>query len=1381
VRLPPNHQSTTRSGDELLVPDTSSNIETAPSKVELGEFNENIITGDEIQRLLEEQQDDRLDKQGELLEAIRKDRFEVVQFLVDKCGADVNMHNSNGSNALLEAARNGHVDILRFLVAEGGARVDMRNNYGSTVLTLAARGGRVDVVRLVHNWDTDVNIHESDRLTALMEGAGGGHMSVVQFLVNEGVDVNIRDSKRSTALMEASHGGHMDVVRFLVDEWGAGVNMRNSNGSTALMEAASNGHIAVVRFLLAEGGARVNALNSYGSTALMEAAGGGHTNVVQFLVTESGASVHMQNNYGSNALILAALGGHLDVVRFLVTASGTDENMQDDHRSTALMKAAHGGHVDVVHFLVTEGGTDVNSGGNNGWTALMLAAQAGHVNVVRFLVAECDADVNMRNAEAHTALRIASDHGHIEIVHLLTPFAQPRHRSTIDAGHKSLNSDASRSIAIPPSEVELGAFDGQRNVGGDFRVKWLGADAVVKLFLPDASVSTFEQEVRAWQTLRHPNVLKLYGVCQAAPNVNFFVCEYASRGSLAEYAASLSSSSDLKPLTWKFLYEAALGLEYLHERGIIHGDLRCSNILIGNDGLAKLSNFSLTGEATNPRSVIRSMRWQAPEVLEGSPASRESDVYSLGMCILEAASGNKPWSAEDERTTRFFKLNWNGDAHASVPYNKRGSIHPCGDTFVRSDDSHFFRRSRELVWQMCCQRPHDRSSLTSIISELEQLSVTAPQPEAEAASCFEGCKGEGADEQWQKLRQCMDNGDNAQHGELFTKLQHICGRLQESEHSYPLLDRFYSLVADLYQTVKMTSEEAWAMRLSCTRATSTSMISFTRCVDALLKALGESVPEETDISRQQQRREQGVVFVSGIADTVLLLQTLKSVEERCALLNSLRSEIENAEDKYTEEQLRTMQKTYEVIESKLALEGVKNAATLTPKWFIPWWELILDEGEALGTGDYGSVQRAKWLDSDVVVKQVLLPGSDTTASSDSFYDSLCAVRVQSPTDPETVAKRAEAQEMFRREADIWFGFSHPHVVRLFGACHIGRPFFVCEYATHGTLVSYLRQHPDKLWAKLHEAALGVQYLHARGVVHGDLKGNNVVIGSDLKAKVTDFGLSLAVESEAAAPISGAWHWVAPECLVGKKAEQKGVKPTFESDVYSLGMCIVEALRVVETVQDGKPSYGCLPWGRLDNPVVKHHVTRGKLPSRPSICTNDRWTLVTRMCVLNPKKRIKISTVVDELERFVKMSTGSNTTNQAGLVTDDVAALTYPVNQESVVSLTAAAHKLLSQVRGNSNQQDNVPVVLYDSLWDRIQHVREQIEGSPEAGCKSAFHALVVEAQISTASLVEARSGDLVSLARVLMGCYALSRRLDKLCDAHFLRNPRKLEFSETSQ
>ncbi|KAE8889224.1 hypothetical protein PF003_g26625 [Phytophthora fragariae] len=530
--------------------------------------------------------------------------------------------------------------------------------------------------------------------------------------------------------------------------------------------------------------------------------------------------------------------------------------------------------------------------------------------------------------------------------------------------------------------------------------------------------------------------------------------------------------------------------------------------------------------------------------------------------------------------------------------------------------------------------------------------------------------------------------------------------------------------------------------------------------------MGESTSEETNMSWQQQHHEQTAAFASGITDTVLLLQDLKSVEEKAAFLQMLKVEIATPQDKYTGEQLETMKKTYEEIESRLGNNG--DAANLTPEWFIPWYELLLDKGNHLGAGSFGSVCRAKWLDSDVVVKQVTLPGSDRNPESAYSFDSLFEPIDQSPLDPQTTAKRTEAQTMFRREADIWFGFSHPHVVRLFGACHIGRPFFVCEYATHGTLDRYLRKHPDELWTKLREAALGVQYLHARGVVHGDLKGNNIVIGSDLKAKVTDFGLSSLADSEDSSAISGALHWVAPECLADKNVENAATKTTFESDVYSLGMCIVEALRVVEAVKTRKPSNGCLPWGVIDIVAVKYHVRCGKLPPRPE-CEDGQWGLIRRMCAAKPEERIKISTVVDELERLA-----NDTNTQANDVTDRM----HSANQESVALVTAEARKLLAEWRSNTEQHNVSLVMLYDSLRDRIKSVDELIaEGDHEAACWSAFHSLVVEARASTANL-KSTGRDLISLTQATMRCYALCRRLDKLSDVALVCRARRCGTSE---
>lgn len=225
----------------------------------------------------------------------------------------------------------------------------------------------------------------------------------------------------------------------------------------------------------------------------------------------------------------------------------------------------------------------------------MKAARNGHVEVVQCLLEQRGIDVDHRNQRGESAVRLAADHGHQEIRRMLTPFLPPRPQH---ATAEVMCSNALSSYMIPPSEVGLVHFFKNGNIGGEYFAKWLDADAVVRLIIPDASHTASKDEVRLWQQLRHPNVMKMYGACDVGPNLQFFVCEYASNGSLIEHVQFASTK---RPAMWKLLHEAALGLEYLHERGIVHGDLRCGNILISSDGLAKLSNFGLSGSTKRSR------------------------------------------------------------------------------------------------------------------------------------------------------------------------------------------------------------------------------------------------------------------------------------------------------------------------------------------------------------------------------------------------------------------------------------------------------------------------------------------------------------------------------------------------------------------------------------------------------------------------------------------------------------------------------------------------------------------------------------------------------------------------------------------------------------
>ncbi|OWZ17663.1 TKL protein kinase [Phytophthora megakarya] len=210
----------------------------------------------------------------------------------------------------------------------------------------------------------------------------------------------------------------------------------------------------------------------------------------------------------------------------------------------------------------------------------------------------------------------------------------------------------------------------------------------------------------------------------------------------------------------------------------------------------------------------------------------------------------------------------------------------------------------------------------------------------------------------------------------------------------------------------------------------------------------------------------------------------------------------------------------------------------------------------------------------------------------------------------------------REEANIWFSLRHPHIVSLFGACITSYPLFVCELVDGDKLEDCKNASKKQLWGYLFDAAIGLQGLHFLNVVHGDLKCDNIMVTADGRAKLIDFGLS-CIQSWGGEKPRGAIQWKAPEWLAGDG-------PTFESDIYGFGMCIIQAIT------------GSYPWGRMMDTVVSKLVSEGNLPKRKPGCFSDRqWELVERMCHKNPSTRPTIDSVVCELGEIFRMNTSDN--------------------------------------------------------------------------------------------------------------------------------------------
>ncbi|PIN26143.1 Serine/threonine protein kinase [Handroanthus impetiginosus] len=158
----------------------------------------------------------------------------------------------------------------------------------------------------------------------------------------------------------------------------------------------------------------------------------------------------------------------------------------------------------------------------------------------------------------------------------------------------------------------------------------------------------FEGHMEAVGGLRHPNLVPLRAYFQAKEE-RLLIYDYQPNGSLFSLIHG-SKSSKAKPLHWtsclKIAEDVAQGLCYIHQAWrLVHGNLKSSNVLLGSDFEACLTDYCLVALATpSSDEDADSIAYKAPEILKfyNCEATSKSDVYSFGVLFLELLTGRQP-------------------------------------------------------------------------------------------------------------------------------------------------------------------------------------------------------------------------------------------------------------------------------------------------------------------------------------------------------------------------------------------------------------------------------------------------------------------------------------------------------------------------------------------------------------------------------------------------------------------------------------------------------------------------------------------------------------------------------------------------------------------
>lgn len=186
-------------------------------------------------------------------------------------------------------------------------------------------------------------------------------------------------------------------------------------------------------------------------------------------------------------------------------------------------------------------------------------------------------------------------------------------------------------------------------------------------------IENFRRESHAAASLSNPNIVSIYDVGQEG-SINYIVMELVTGEPLSEKIRK-EGPLDYR-VAMNIAKQIAHGLSAAHRKGIIHRDVKPHNILMTEDGIAKITDFGIAKAVTSTtivdssnENIMGSVHYFSPEQAKGGNVDAKSDIYSLGIVLFEMLTGKVPFDGDNPVTVALMQINENIIAPSVLNHN----------------------------------------------------------------------------------------------------------------------------------------------------------------------------------------------------------------------------------------------------------------------------------------------------------------------------------------------------------------------------------------------------------------------------------------------------------------------------------------------------------------------------------------------------------------------------------------------------------------------------------------------------------------------------------------------------------------------------------------